>query len=50
MKDITLETKISEILNERPEPEHTLFELSPAFAKLQSPILRRTVARVTSVK
>ncbi len=50
MKDITLETKISEILNERPELEHTLFELSPAFAKLQSPILRRTVARVTSVK
>lgn len=50
MKEITLETKISDILNERPELEQTLFELSPAFAKLQSPILRRTVAKVTSVK
>lgn len=50
MKDITLDTKISEIFNEWPELEQTLLGLSPAFAKLQSPILRRTVAKVTSVK
>ncbi|MDD3274005.1 MAG: DUF1858 domain-containing protein [Bacteroidales bacterium] len=50
MKEITLDTKISEILNERPELEQTLLGLSPAFAKLQSPLLRKTVARVTSVK
>jgi hypothetical protein len=50
MEEITLDTKISEILNERPELEQTLLGLSPAFAKLQSPLLRRTVARVTSVK
>ena len=50
MKEITQETKISEILNEWPELEQTLLGLSPAFARLQSPLLRKTVARVTSVK
>lgn len=50
MKEITQETKISEILKEWPELEQTLLGLSPAFARLQSPLLRKTVARVTSVK
>ncbi|OJV21599.1 MAG: hypothetical protein BGO30_02555 [Bacteroidetes bacterium 41-46] len=50
MKEITLDTKISEILNEWPELEHTLLGLSPSFAKLNSPLLRRTVAKVTSVR
>ncbi|HBG23821.1 MAG: hypothetical protein A2X17_01180 [Bacteroidetes bacterium GWF2_41_61] len=49
-KPITLQTKISELLEEYPQLEETLLELSPAFAKLKNPFLRKTIARVTSVK
>lgn len=48
--DITLETKVADLLKHYPELESKLLELSPIFAKLKNPILRRTVARVTSLK
>jgi len=48
--NIDLRTKISDILDTYPELEKTLFELSPDFAKLKKPILRRTIAKITSVQ
>ncbi len=50
MKPITFQTKIYEILEEYPQLEDTLMQLSPAFAKLKNPILRKTIARVTSLE
>jgi hypothetical protein len=50
MRPITLLTKISDLLEDYPMLEDTLIELSPAFSKLRSPILRNTIAKVTSVK
>ena len=46
---ITPQTKVGELLERFPELEDVLIEVAPAFAKLRSPILRRTVARVTSL-
>ncbi|SHE36426.1 DUF1858 domain-containing protein [Dysgonomonas macrotermitis] len=48
--DITLQTKVGEILQYYPELEDVLLSMSPAFAKLKNPILRRTVAKVASLK
>jgi hypothetical protein len=47
---ITPQTKIGELLDAYPELENVLIDLAPAFKKLQNPILRKTVARVTSVR
>lgn len=47
---ITPETKIGELLKEYPHLEETLVECAPAFSKLRNPVLRRTVARVTSLR
>lgn len=47
---ITLQTKVWEFLEDYPELEDELLSLSPAFAKLKSPILRRTIAKVTSLQ
>ena len=47
---ITPDIKISELLNNYPELEGKLIELSPAFKKLRNPILKRTIAKVTSLK
>lgn len=47
---ITPQTKIAELLDAYPELESALIDLAPAFKKLQNPILRRTVARVTSIR
>lgn len=41
---ITPETKLKDILDTYPELERVLLEISPAFAKLQNPLLRKTVA------
>lgn len=46
---ITPETKISVLLESRPALEAALIELAPAFSKLRNPILRKTVARITTV-
>jgi uncharacterized protein (DUF2249 family) len=47
---ITPETKLKDVLDTYPELERILLEISPAFAKLQNPLLRRTVARVANLK
>lgn len=43
------EMKVADLLQHFPELEETLLQLSPAFAKLKNPILRRTVAKATSL-
>lgn len=48
--DINLQTKIGELLDNYPQLEDELIKLSSAFAKLKNPILRRTVAKVTTVQ
>jgi uncharacterized protein (DUF2249 family) len=47
---ITPKTKISDLLEEYPALEEVLFEISPAFRQLKNPVLRRTVARVTTLQ
>ncbi len=47
---ITPKTKIAELLKNFPELEDTLIEISPEFAKLRNPILRNTVAKITSLE
>jgi len=47
---ITPKTKVGELLDVFPELEQVLVELSPAFAKLKNPVLRKTVARVASLQ
>lgn len=48
--DITLDVKVGALLEAYPQLEQTLYEISPMFKKLSNPILRKTVARVTSLK
>lgn len=48
--EINIQTKVADLLNAYPELENTLLELSPAFAKLRNPVLRRTVARVATLQ
>lgn len=48
--DITPDTKVAELLSDYPELEETLLGFSPAFVALKNPVLRRTVARVTSLR
>jgi hypothetical protein len=47
---ITPQTKVGELLDAYPQLESVLFELSPAFAKLKNPILRKTVARIATLQ
>ena len=47
---ITPDTKVSELLKEFPQLEEMLNQFSPAFAALKNPVLRRTVAKVTSLQ
>jgi uncharacterized protein (DUF2249 family) len=47
---ITPETKIGAFLDAYPELEVTLIELAPAFGKLRNPALRRTVAKVATLR
>lgn len=48
--DINLQTRIAALLESYPELEDRLIELSPVFAKLRNPVLRKTVAKVTSIQ
>jgi hypothetical protein len=50
MKEITLETKIAELLNEYDGMKDILIDINPKFKKLNNPILRRTIAKVAGVK
>jgi hypothetical protein len=47
---ITPETKVGDVLDAYPELEELLIEIAPAFKKLRNPVLRKTVARVTSLR
>lgn len=41
--------KVGDLLKHYPELESVLLDMSPAFAKLKNPVLRRTVARVATL-
>ena len=47
---ITPEIKISELLNNFPELEEKLIEIAPPFKKLKNPVLRKTIAKVTTLR
>ena len=47
---ISPETKIGALLERFPELEKTLLEMAPEFRKLRNPVLRKTIARVTSLR
>lgn len=47
---ITPKIKIAEMLNVYPQLEDLMAEISPDFKKLKNPILRNTVARVTTLE
>ncbi|MEE4116988.1 MAG: DUF1858 domain-containing protein [Marinilabiliaceae bacterium] len=46
---ITPRTKIHDLLEAYPELEETLIKAAPQFRKLKNPLLRKTIARVTSL-
>jgi hypothetical protein len=48
--DITPETKIGSLLERWPALEELLVSLSPHFRALKNPVLRRTVAKVATVR
>ncbi|MCL2597185.1 MAG: DUF1858 domain-containing protein [Paludibacter sp.] len=48
--EINFQTKIVALLDAYPALEKTLLELSPAFARLQNPTIRRTVAKVATLQ
>jgi hypothetical protein len=47
---ITPEIKISELLDNFPELEDKLIEIAPPFKKLKNPVLRKTLAKVTTLR
>jgi hypothetical protein len=47
---ISPKTKVGELLDAYPQLESVLIDLSPAFAKLKNPILRKTVARIATLQ
>jgi len=47
---ITPKTRVAELLDAYPELEDVLVEIAPPFKKLKNPVLRRTIARVTSLE
>ncbi|HJM88848.1 MAG TPA: DUF1858 domain-containing protein [Dehalococcoidia bacterium] len=47
---ITPETKVAALLDQYPELEEVLIGIAPPFKKLRNPILRRSVARVASLR
>lgn len=47
---ITPETKVGPLLDRYPQLEAPLMKLSPAFAKLRNPLLRKTVAKVATLQ
>jgi len=47
---ITPETKVGALLDRFPELEDVLIEMAPAFKKLRNPILRKTVAKVATLR
>jgi TusA-related sulfurtransferase len=50
MKEIKLDTKIADLLNNYNGMKDILISINPKFKKLNNPILRRTVAKVANIK
>jgi hypothetical protein len=50
LPEITPETRLAALLDALPELEKTLYGLSPAYAKLKNPVLRKTVGRVATLR
>ena len=50
MKKITLQTTIADLLNNYENMKEILIEINPKFKKLNNPILRRTLAKLATVK
>ncbi len=48
--EITPSTKVSELLDAYPELEETLIGIAPPFKKLKNPFLRKSVAKVATMK
>jgi hypothetical protein len=48
--DITPETKVGPLLDAYPQLEDMLMSMSPSFAKLKNPVLRRTVGKVATLR
>ena len=48
--DISGGTKVAALLSEHPELEDLLISMSPAFIKLRNPVLRRSVARIATLR
>lgn len=42
--------KVSELLDAYPQLEDKLIEIAPVFVKLKNPLLRKTIAKVTTLK
>jgi uncharacterized protein (DUF2249 family) len=47
---ITPQTLVYDLLTEYPELEEKLIEIAPVFVKLRNPVLRRTIAKITTLK
>ncbi len=47
--DIIPATKVAQLLDAYPDLEPLLIKLSPAFKKLQNPLLRKTVAKIATL-
>lgn len=47
---ITPHTKVAELLEAYPDLMEKLIEIVPAFEKLKNPVLRKTIARITSLQ
>jgi len=50
MNEITLETKVADLINNYEGMKDFLIEINPKFEKLNNPILLRTIAKVAGVK
>jgi len=48
--EITPSTRVAEMLDNYPELEETLIGIAPPFKKLKNPLLRKTVAKVATLK
>jgi len=48
--EITPSTKVNDLLNAYPELEETLIGIAPPFKKLKNPMIRKSVARVATLK
>ena len=47
---ISPKTRVGELLDAYPALEQVLLEISPVFAKLKNPVLRRTVAKIATLQ